>query len=161
MTSEDRGQLLADICESVVSDSDFKAAGGKTYCNMAALLVAQTMGCKEFDHGVGEDPLLADAMIGLMESNGSGKWRRATGSEATIHALGGGLAFAAKASFALGADHGHIAAICPLGMQHSGSLKKDVPLVANCGRLNGIMKVSQAFPVAKGEPDYFIWNHLA
>ena len=160
MNDEDRGQSLKDICESVVSDSDFAPSGGKTHCNAASLLIAQTMGCAEFDHGIGEEPLLADAMIGLMESNSSGKWKAVNGSQAAIHALGGGLAFAAKPSFALGDAHGHIAAIFPLGMQWSNSLKKDVPLVANVGRLNGILKVSQAFPVAKGEPSYFIWESL-
>jgi len=75
---------------------------------------------------------------------------------AAAHALGGGLAFAAMSSGQLGEAHGHITAIFPAPMQFSGSLNKNVCMVANVGKQNGEEKVSQAFPVALGEPDYFL-----
>jgi hypothetical protein len=37
-------------------------------------------------------------------------------------------------------------------MQHSGSWKKDVPLLSNVGKKNGVMRASQAFRV---EPAYY------
>jgi hypothetical protein len=156
MTPDDgRGELLKDACDSILAESDFEAHDGKTFCNVASLMVAQAMGCDEFDTPDGEDPLMADEMIGLMSSNVSGHWTVGTGSEATIHALGGGLAFAAMSSHDLGEAHGHIAVIAPKTREFSGSLKKEVPVCANAGRL---MKVSQAFPVSKGEPMYFLFD---
>ena len=161
----DKGQLLADACKRVVSDPklapQYDKKTGKltaTHCNRAALLVAQAMGCAEFDRPAGSDPLLADKMIALMASNSSGRWRKVSGADATIHALGGGLAFAAKTSAELGAAHGHIAAVWPVGRQRSDSWRTDVPVLANVGKDNGMMRASKAFPVARGEPPYFAWD---
>lgn len=167
MTAEqiDNGELLMDACNQVIHDLDLAPEKDpvtdkivKTHCNAGALLVAQAMGCHEFDAAEGADPLLADELVWVMRTNASGKWTKVTGSEATIHALGGGLGFAAMTAAELGEAHGHIAAIYPVGMQMSGSLKKDVPMVANVGMDQGEEKVSKAFPVSKGEPDYFIWT---
>ena len=154
------GELLKDACDQVINDPDLAPEIGPdghvtvTHCNAGALLVAQALSCHEFD--TDGEPLMADEMIALMERNESGKWSTGTGSEATIHALSGGLGFAAKTSAELGEAHGHIAAIAPLGMQagHWG----EVPMVANCGKQNGEERVSQAFPISRGEPTYFLWN---
>jgi hypothetical protein len=152
MVDNGEGELLKDVCDDVIADTDLEPRDGKTFCNIGARRVAQAMGCHDFD----DEDLCADDMISIME-NGS-QWSRATGSEATIHALGGGLAFAAMPSARLGEAHGHLAALYPVGMGWSGSLAKDVPYVANVGRQNGEEKVSEAFPVKKGEPNYFIWT---
>lgn len=160
----DEGALLKEACDRVIADPSLapkiEKKTGKilmTHCNRGALLVAQAMGCNEFDG----EALTADQMIALMEDNASGKWKKATGSDATIHALSGGLGFAAKTSSELGAAHGHIATIYPVGMQKSSSWKRDVPMVANVGKENAEEKVSQVFPVAKGEPAYFVWTKNA
>ena len=164
--SQDNGELLMDACNHILRDPalapEFDKAGKllKTHCNRAALLVAQALGCDEFESS-GRDPLLADQMIEVMALNESGKWKRATGSEATIHALSGGLAYAAKTSEELGAAHGHIAVIYPVGMQKSGSWKADVPVLANVGKENREMKTSEAFPVLRGQPSYFTWTENA
>ena len=157
MTDDGSGELLKDACDQVINDPDLQPSNGVTHCNAGALLVAQAMGCEEFNSPDGEEPLLADAMILLMQMNVSGLWSMVSGSDATIHALGGGLAFAAMSSAELGEEHGHLATIYPTGMQYSPSLKHDVPLVANCGKRNGEEKVSEAFPVAHGEPSYYKW----
>ena len=160
----DNGQILMDACNLIINDPSLqpeydKVTGclTKTHCNQACLLVARTMGCLEFNTPVNKDPLRADEMISLMLANASGKWRTGTGSEATIHALSGGLAIAAMSSKVLKAAHGHVAIVAPIGMQNSGSLKKDVPLVANIGKTVGIMKSSGAFPVSVGEAQYFLY----
>lgn len=159
----DNGELLKDACDQVINDPALRAEIDprteeviRTHCNEGALLVAQAMGCDEFN--TDGDPLMADQMIELMQTNASGRWKVGTGSEAAIHALGGGLAFAAKTSHELSEAHGHIAAVYPVGMQYSGSLKHDVPLCANVGKQNAEEKVSQAFPPSKGEPSYYLWS---
>lgn len=160
----DAGQTLLDACNSIIHNPDLAPELDPTtekvlatHCNAGALEVAQAMNCHEFDVPEGAEPLLADQMIWHMRTNFSGRWSRATGSEASIHALSGRLGFAAMSSGELGEDHGHICAVFPAGMQRSGSLKRDVPLVANVGMCNGEEKVSQAFPVSKGEPDYYLY----
>jgi len=49
--------------------------------------------------------------------------------------------------------HGHVSVVYPAPMQRSGSWNKMVPMLANIGKTNGLMRTSQAFPV---EPDYFV-----
>ena len=51
-----------------------------------------------------------------------------------------------------------MAIVFPIGMQFSGSLKRDVPLLANIGKTVGVMKSSAAFPILDGEADYFTWS---
>lgn len=158
------GELLKDACDQVIHDSDLAPKRDKsgaiveTHCNEGALLVARAMGCHEFDTPVGDDPLMADAMCQLMSDNVSGNWDKVDGSAATLHALSGGLGFAAMSSYELGEAHGHICAIYPVGMQESGSLGHDVPMVANVGVCLAEEKSSQAFPVSKGEASYYIWK---
>lgn len=149
---EDNGDILKSICDEVINDPLLQPHDGETFCNLGARKVAQSLNCHDFD----DLSLHADQMISIMES--SIRWQKVNGSDATIHALGGGLAFAALTSEALGEKRGHIAAVYPVGMQRSGSYSCDVPLVANVGRLNGEEKVSQAFPPSRGMPLFFIWS---
>lgn len=140
--------------QAMTQAPDFQPGEGVTHCNQAARKAAQFFGCHEFD-----DPaMLADDMISTMESNASGKWQVNDGPRAVLQALNCGLAFAAMTSKELGEAHGHIAVIAPLTPQYSGSLGRDVPMIANVGARNGMIKVSEAFPVAKGEPRYFRWG---
>lgn len=164
----DSGELLMDACDAVIKDPSLapeveKKTGRilKTHCNRAALIVAQAMGCHEFDTPAGTDPLMADQMIAVMAGNFSGKWRVGNGSAAAIHALSGGLGFAAKTAEELGDAHGHICAVYPASQQRSNSWKRDVPMVANVGRDDREMKASEAFPVSKGEPVYYLWEQAA
>jgi len=123
----------------------------KTFCNIAAREIANKFDCHEFDN----EALLADDMINIMRENVSGNWLMCDGYNATKFSMDGCLVFAGKTGKELEASHGHIAAVVPLPMAYSGSLNKSVPQIANVGRRNGIMKVTEAFPVAKGEPNYF------
>lgn len=159
----DNGELLKDACDLVIHDPklepEFDPKTGKilvTHCNEGLLLVAQAMDCHEFD--TEGEPLMADEMIALMERNESGCWSTGSSSEAAIHALSGGLAVAAKTSEELDEAHGHVAVVYPAAQQRSGSWNKDVPMCANVGKRNGEEKVSEAFPVSKGEPVYYLWT---
>jgi hypothetical protein len=145
---------LKEACDRVITDPALAPGHGVTHCNEGARIVARAMGCREFD---GEG-LLADDMVRIMDSNDSGRWMSVDGPSFSAHAMNGGLGFAAMSSSRLGEAHGHIAAGYPAPMQESGSLGKAVPMVANVGRQEGEEKVSKAFPVSLGEPDYYIWS---
>lgn len=156
----DQGQVLLDLCNGVIRNPalapELDPITEKvlvTHCNQGAFFVATGMGCNEFTADMN-----ADQMILQMRGNLTGRWKKVNGSEATIHALGGGLGFACMTSDELDEDHGHIATIFPIGQGYSGSLKKDVPFCANVGVSQAEEKVTQAFPVSKGEPEYWIFS---
>ncbi len=125
-----------------------------TRCNLGARKAAEFLGCLEFS----DKNLMADDMVKIMGQNASGKWQLVDGQTAATFAISDGLAFAAMTSEELGEAHGHIACVFPAPMQFSGSLNKEIPMIANVGKRNGIMKVSEAFPVAKGESHYWTWT---
>ncbi|MDE2099554.1 MAG: hypothetical protein KGL39_20040 [Patescibacteria group bacterium] len=140
--------------QTLMQINQLQPENGVTHCNQAARMAAQQAGCNEFDN----PDLLADDMIRIMEDNLSGKWAVNDGPRASLQAINGGLAFAGMSSKDLGEEHGHIAVIFPGQMEFSGSLNKDVPVIANVGKRNGVMKVSEAFPVDKREPKYWRWS---
>ena len=150
--------ILKEVCDAIIADPSLrpiKNAQGQiieTHCNFGAIRVANSLGCHELDGK------MADDQYGVMSSNSSGLWVRVDGAAATAFALTGGLAFAAMSSKQLGEIHGHITAIYPAPMQWSGSLNKNVPVVANVGVVDAEEKESMAFPVARGEPDYFVYH---
>jgi hypothetical protein len=142
---------LKELCDLALKNKLFSPRNGNTYCNMAVDSIAKGFGCYEFDG------LMADDIYQVMLTNESGKWDKVDGSDATIWALSNGLAIAALPSQTLKEAHGHVAVIYPLGMQMSGSLGRDVPMVANIGKTVGVMRSSEAFPVSDGEADYFTY----
>lgn len=124
----------------------------ETHCNFGAIRVANPLGCTELDG------LMADSQYKVMADNLSKRWAKVDGMTAVAHACAGGLAFAAMTSEMLGEAHGHIASISPEPMQWSGSLNKKVPMVCNVGKEDLDERESMAFPVACGEPSYFVWD---
>ena len=142
---------IKELCDAALSNPSFQPKNGVTHCNQAVNQVASAVGCLEF---VG---LMADEIYQTMVTNASGKWAKLDGSDASIWALSNGLAIAAMSSAQLGEAHGHVAILYPLGMQESGSLGHDVPMLANVGKTVGVMKSSEAFPVTKGEAAYFTY----
>lgn len=143
-------KVLADPALVAKKDSDGKIL--TTFCNMGAKRIANAMGCDELDG------LVADEQYKVMIANKSGTWAKVDGAAATEFAMEGGLAFAILPGKRLDAAHGHIAVIYPSPMQWSGSLGKEVPMVANVGVKNIVEKESMAFPPSKGEADYFCWE---
>ena len=95
---------------------------------------------------------LANDMYDIMAS--SPEFTKDSEERAHQHAEKGGLAIAAKKY----PVHGHVAVVFPGPMIYSGSWKRSVPMVANCGKTNGIMPCSMAFSVKDGPPDYFLWK---
>lgn len=158
-------ELLMDACNSVIHNPDLRPEIDpvsnkviKTHCNEGALIVAQALGCHEFDTPPGAEPMMAQGMVELIVRNESGRWSLADGRQAAIWALSGGLCFAAMTAAELDEAHAHICAVFPAACQESGSLGRDVPMVANVGTCQEEEKSSQAFPISKGEALYYIWQ---
>lgn len=177
MDLPDRGRALAAFLDSLVKDPDLFPVYDnygkllKTFCNIGARRCSPGEDFHDFDGDI-----LADEMGRIMVGNSSGKWKLVSGAEASLWAMQGGRAMAFMSSKELDSDHGHIARVYPKPMAISGSLKKPVPWVANIGKgdpgkpvvnmfnavekrvSNWVCKASQAFPVAKGEPRYFLYT---
>ncbi len=146
-------EKLKDFLIDLTKDPSLQPENGKTFCNFGARRGAQLFQCSDFD----ADDLTADAMIWILL--GSTHWAKTSDGEiAAAFARSGNLCFAAMSSERLGEEHGHIAAVFPADTEFSPSLKINVPLIANVGAKNGIMKTSEAFPIEKGCPDYFLWK---
>jgi hypothetical protein len=143
---------LKAACDAAIANLNFQPSNGVTHCNQAAQFVSNSMGCHELDG------LMADEQCAVMIANKSGLWNKVMGTQASLWAQQGGLAFAGMTSEQLGEAHGHIAACYPAPMQMSGSLGHPVPVLANIGKTNAEEKESAAFPVSKGEASYYIWN---
>src|SRR3990167_9399425 len=126
MADIDRGAILKAACDLTVAAEElrpeYSAKDGKllrTFCNIGARRIANLMECPDFD----DVNLIADDMHAIMTA----KWKKVDARGAVLHALDGGLAFAAMTSKQLNDAHGHITAIRPEGMQQSGTLGIDVP----------------------------------
>jgi hypothetical protein len=141
-----------------------------TYCNFGAKRNLPGESFTEFE----AKDLDADGMYAIMTENKSGKWRKITGKEAAAWAMEGNRVHGCLPSHRLNEKHGHIVWIWPAPCQMSGSLGLNVPLCANIGKgdptldlvtmadgtqtkFNWGCKISQAFPVHVGEPDYFVY----
>ncbi len=129
---------LRALCDEAVSNPAFAPRDGKTYCNLAARFVAEGMGFFGFPMNI-----LANEMIHFLASHPD--WREDSVERAHVHAMRGGLAFLVLEEY----PHGHIPAIYPAPMEPSGTWGEDVPMLANVGRTNGIMKASAVYRIEK------------
>ena len=145
-----KARQLEELCGTIISVAHYQPDSGVTYCNQAVREVAEALGCRDFPQNI-----LANAMVDLMSS--AYGWRTDTAERASEHAIRGGLAIAGKKY----AVHGHVAVIAPQPCSYSGSWAAPVPILANVGTRNGFMKASEAFPVAGGEPAYYLWGEVA
>lgn len=131
-----------------------------TYCNFAADFIARRLGYTGF--GYNGAPYMADRICSVLLSD----WLAVDGEQAHRLASAGVLCIAAMSSAEIravasrlnkpalaNASHGHIAVVYPAPrMVQSASWRKDVPLLANVGRTNGVLGASQCFPA---EPKYY------
>ncbi len=137
------------LLEQTVKDPSLAPKpSGTTYCNIAVRRISQQMGCDVFPLG-----MLANDMWTLMHN--SSAFVAVDTQQAGIRANNVQLVIAAKQF----AGHGHVAVVYPSPeMYYSASWKKEVPFLANVGKDNGILPASKVFPVAQGEPDYFLYE---
>ena len=156
---------LKDFCDEAIKkfppEIDPKTGAVlKTFCNFAVDYVAQRMGYKGFNYNGA--PYMADRICSVLLAD----WLELDGEQAHRLAASGVLCIAAQSSAEIraaairlnkpalkDARHGHIAVVYPAPrMVQSASWRKEVPLLANVGRKNGILGASQCFPA---EPKYF------
>jgi len=146
-----RVRLLKDIqikCIRELKTADVDGDGiNETFCNFAVQRV-----CNKVAGYTKLSGMLANEMFDFMIE--SEEWELVPTSEASKWAKLGRIVVAIKHY----KRHCHTASIYPTESQYSGSWQKDVPMCANVGGTNGVMKVSEAFPVKDGEPFYFILN---
>ena len=143
-------EKLRALCEEVIVDPALMPKDGITYCNIGVKRVARAMGCADFSEND-----TANMMVDIMEFRPG--WRKDNAERAADHAMKGGLAVAGK----MYPGHGHVAIIYPEPCQFSGSWGKPTCMLANVGQKNGLIKTSGAFPVASGEPAFYLWGETA
>lgn len=137
---------LKAICDRVVTDPELAPRDGKTYCNVASHRIAIAMGFQM-------EMMLANAMIEYLAKDPA--WKEASLDGAGEHGLSGRLAFVALSE----EPHGHIAALYPAPPAESSSWGQKVPIIANVGKVNGIMRLSGAFKAADKERiRYFVYG---
>jgi len=145
-------KALSELLDALKLDVSLFARDGRTFCNVGVTRVASAYGY------IFAPDTLANDMIKIMR--GDRRWTNvfSNGTKAHYHACAGGLAVAAIAMD----GHGHVACVAPSPMCFSGSLGRYVPMIMNVGKNEAIgghsqyCRVSQAFPVAHGEPEYFL-----
>lgn len=136
-------KLLTDL---VKDPSLTMRPDGTTFCNFGVQRVVKAF-------GLDFDGLMANDIYDRLAESVGKDWLKVAGQQASDRAQRGGLAIAAKKY----AVHGHVAVLFPAPMTVSESLGREVPQIANVGKKNAVMRVTEAFPVKEGEPDYFIY----
>ena len=140
--------VLKMLCDAAIAAPEFQPKNGVTHCNQAVQRIALGYGYTGFESG-----MLANAMIAFV--GGSTDWSDVYDMrEASILAQEGNLVIACMPE----TGHGHVAILYPSPAQFSPSCKCEVPMIANVGKTNGIVRQSQAFPVAlfPKVPVYFV-----
>jgi hypothetical protein len=134
-----------DLNPTIDPDGNIKT----TWCNFAADRTATFMG---FDglHSKAGAPYLANEQFDILSQ--SRRFVPCDIDEAIKHANTGSLVFAASKM----QGHGHICALYPNPAEWSGYFGRKVPIVANVGATNGIMKLSYAFKVCH-RPQFFVY----
>ena len=122
------------LCDEAVANPSFEPRDGKTFCNFGARFIAEGMGFMGFPANI-----LANEMIGFLAT--SSGWVEDSIARAHAHAARGGLAFVCLSEY----PHGHIAALYPAPMEDSGTWGGPVPMLANVGRKNGVVKMSAVY----------------
>ncbi len=108
-----------------------------SYCNIAVRRISEGMGYFGFTPA-----MLARNMIEIMSIDTA--WTEDTIERAHLHAMRGGLSVIGLDEY----PHSHVAVIYPAPMEDSGSWGCPVPILANVGKTNGIMKASAVFKAA-------------
>lgn len=144
---------LREFLDALVKSPDLQPRDGLTFCNIGAKRTLEYFGGKDFY----VPNIVADTMYSLLSSNLSGKWSRIDPEFASEQANEGKLVFAALPSWVLTGGHGHIAPLFPAPMEYSESLKMKVCMISNVGKVNAVMRTSQAFPPRWGNPQFYLY----
>lgn len=142
-------KALERICRMVANSPQFKMTeDGTTFCNMAVRKILEGVGIDLFFSDELNRVMLANEMIDYMEASRSKFAKLEDGTDAASEASQGIIVIACEK----GSSHGHVSVVCPIGMEQSWSWGKLVPMLANVGKKNGILRASQCF---QEEPTYY------
>ncbi len=131
-------ERLRTLCDEAVLNPAFAPKDGKTFCNFAARFIAEGTGF----FGLPVNTLANDLIVILATHP---EVQEDSIERAHAHAIRGGLAFLALEEY----PHGHIPVVYPAPMEMSGTWGGLVPMLANVGRENGIMKASAVYRLEK------------
>ncbi len=137
---------LTTILDTVRNQKDLTPKAGQTFCNVGLDRIMALLGLPRFTSPINGQPILANDMIEVLEN--SSDYEKVAGFVACARAMKGVFVVACQCE----AMHGHVAAVYPAAMEYSGSWKKEVPMLNNIGKQNGVLRASQCFRI---EPDYY------
>ena len=140
------GEQLKEVLDSVRGQKDLVPHDGITFCNVALDRILGLCGIPRIINPLAGQPHMANSMIDYMRA--STKWQAVNGDVACARASQGVLVVACQQED----GHGHVSPVYPVPMQFSGSWGKDVPMLSNVGKRNGVLRASQCF---HDEPLYF------
>jgi hypothetical protein len=126
-----------------------------TFCNLAALHVANGVGCHEFDTAKTAQPMRADAIYTLVQS--SSAFRRHPLQDCQELVNRGALVLAILPSWHLHQRSGHVCTLTPGVGDHSGRWDMYTPVCMNLGRYGTCFRrkgVNWAFQLV---PDFYMW----
>ena len=141
-------QKLKKICDLVVNASEFKPVGDVTKCNLAVRKILEGMGVDLFFDKKLKRVLLANEMIDFIIAHPAMFARYSDTDSAISDAREGYVIMACQK----GQFHGHVAILYPVGSELSDSWRKMVPMLANVGKENKVMRASKCF---RTEPEYY------
>lgn len=139
-------KIIADdvrlACHKVLSDRSLLSRDNITYCNVGFVRILMELNSKNLHYFVDDrtkKPFLANAIIDILDKN----FKTIDFKTLLENILFSNIIYVAGLK---GVGHGHVAVVYPMpGFVYSSKFKTLVPLVANVGKINGIMGLNYAF----------------
>lgn len=151
----DTEQLKAAL-DALVKDPSLAPANGETFCNIGVYRISKLYSVPDFKLNKSGDPPMADVMCTIMAASPD---FFATDAKGANNAANAGSLVIASHPYD---GHGHVAVVYPSPeMYYSPSWKKEVPFLANIGHRVGVLPTSECFPVALGEPTYYVYQEAS
>jgi hypothetical protein len=127
-----------------------------TFCNVAALHVAQGVGCHDFDPPAGTDPIRADKLYNLFKYSPLFHQQPMQDCQDLVNK--GALILAILPSWVLRQQNGHICTLTSGVGDHSGRWDRFAPFCLNLGRAGTCFRqkgVNWAFQMM---PEFYLWR---
>lgn len=129
-------------CHKVLSDRTLLPRDNVTYCNIGFVRILMELDSQNLHYFIDErnkKPFLANAIVDILDE----KFETIDLKTLLDNILSSNVIYVAGIK---GVNHGHVALVYPMhGFVYSSKFKTLVPLVANVGKINGIMGLNYAF----------------
>lgn len=139
-------KIIADdvriACHKVLADRSLLPIGNVTFCNIGFVRILMELNSQNLHYFVDDrtkKPFLANSIVEILDKNFE---------TIDINTLLKNIIFSNTIYVAgiKGEKHGHVAVVYPMySFVYSQKFKTTVPLVANIGKINGIMGLNYAF----------------